>query len=285
MNVRVTLATGFCVVILLAGLSMAGNVETVTEKVDAEGAKNLEVEIDFVAGELLIRGEDIPEAAELKIHYTPRWVDYDVDYKKKGNTGHLYLESELRRSRYDRKAENEWDLVLSTRYPMELSLDVGACEAEMDLGGLRLTELDIEIGATSGTIDFSEVNPERMRELSIEVGASSLEIHNLGNANFERMIFEGGAASCEFDFHGDFRGQSEVELEIGLGSVDVTVPRALAIRVETDDSWFSSVDFHGLEMVKVDDDVYETPDYDKADDRILFRIEVGMGSVDIYGRK
>ncbi len=279
------LAAGFCVILMVGGSALAEKAETVTEKVDVEGAENLQVEIDFGAGDLSIRGEDITEAAILEVFYTPRWVSYDIEYSKKRNTGHLYLESELRRNRYDRKVENEWDLVLSRRYPMELNLDIGACEAELDLGGVPLRELDIDIGAASGTIDFSEPNPERLRELDIEIGASSLEIFNLGNANFESMTFEGGAVSCEMDFYGDLKGESYVELEVGLGSVDIIVPRNLALRVESDDGLFSSVDFHGLKMIEIDDDIYETRDFDQAENRIIFTIEVGMGSVDIYSKR
>ena len=263
----------------------AGEVETVTEKIDSEGAEVLDIRCEFGAGEFVIRPKDIKDAAELKVTYTPRWVTYDIDYRKRGGTGHLFLESNLRRNRSHDDSENEWELTLATRYPMLLDLEVGACEAEFDLGGLPIRELSLEIGAASGRIDFSKPNPERLTEITIEVGASSLEIYNLGNANFEEMHFEGGAASCELDFHGDFVGEAEVELEIGLGSLDIFIPRDLAIRVEADESWFSSVDFHGLRLVEIDDGVYESRDFDDADKRIVFDVSVGMGSVDFRGKR
>jgi len=125
------------------------------------------------------------------VTYTPRWVTYDIDYRKRGGTGHLFLESNLRRNRSHDDSENEWELTLSTRYPMLLDLEVGACEAEFDLGGLPIRELSLEIGAASGRIDFSKPNPERLTEITIEVGASSLEIYNLGNANFEESLKAG----------------------------------------------------------------------------------------------
>jgi hypothetical protein len=168
---------------------------------------------------------------------------------------------------------------------MLLDLEVGACEAEFDLGGLPIRGLSLEIGAASGRIDFSKPNPERLAEMTIEVGASSLEINNLGNANFEEMHFEGGAASCELDFQGDFVGEAKVELEIGLGSLDIFIPRDLAIRVEADESWFSSVDFHGLRLVETDDGVYESRDFEDAEKRIVFEVSVGMGSVDFHGKR
>jgi len=285
MKVRDLIFDVFALLLICCSPIAAGEVETVTENVDAEGAKVLDIRCEFGAGEFVIQPEDIEDAAVLDVTYTPRWVTYDIDYSKRGGTGYLFLESNLRRNRMHDESENEWELTLSTRYPMLLDLEVGACEAEFDLGGLPIKELSLEIGAASGRIDFSEPNPERLTELNIEVGASSLEIHNLGNANFEEMHFEGGAASCELDFQGDFDGEAEVELEIGLGSLDIFIPRDLAIRVEADESWFSSVDFHRLKLEEIDDGVYESRDFDDADKRIVFEVSVGMGSVDFRGKK
>ena len=273
------------VLLILSIPAIAGELETVKERVDADGAETLDIKCEFAIGEFVIKGQDMPDAAELEVTYTPEWIDYDVDFHKRANTGLLTLESRMRRRRISDEAENEWQLTLSTRYPMRLEFELGACEADFDLGGLPITALLVEAGATSGHLDFSKPNPARLSELTIEAGASSLELVNLGNANFEEMHFEGGAASCELDFHGDFSGEALVELEIGLGSLDVVIPRGLAIRVESDESWFSSVDFHGMQLEEVDDDVYESADFVGADNRLIFEVSVGMGSVDFHGKK
>ena len=77
-------------------------------------------------------------------------------------------------------------------------------------------------------------------------------------------------------------GEARVSLEVGVGSVDVIVPRGVAIRIEAeDDSWFTSIDFHGMRLIEIDDDIHESDDFDRADDRITFVVEVGMGSVDL----
>ena len=117
------------------------------------------------------------------------------------------------------------------------------------------------------------------------IGASSLDFLDLGNAHVDRMNFSCGAASCVLDFRGDFRGETELDLEVGVGSVDIVVPRGLAVRVEGDDSWFSSLDFHGLKLREVRDDVWETPGFDDANDRLTIQVDIGIGSVDIYSRR
>ncbi len=273
------------VLLVVSGPALAGRTEQVSEVVQMDGARELEIEIDFGAGTLDIVSADIEEAARLEVFYSPRWVSYDIDYSKRGETGRLFLESDLRRKSHMEDIDNEWELTLSRRYPVDLEMDVGASESFIDLGGIPLTRLVMDIGATSGTIDFSEPNPERLHDFDIDVGASSLEISGLANANFDRMDISSGAASCELDFRGDFRGQSELDLDVGVGSVEIIIPRGLAVRIEGDDDWFSSFDFHGLDVDQIDDDVWESPGFDNAPDRLEIRVDVSMGSVDIYEKR
>ena len=276
---------GICIWLLFCGSAWADRPEHVTEKVAPDGAKNIEVEIDFGAGEIEVVGGDIEDVAELEIYYTPRWVAYEVDYQKRGETGHLLLESELRRKSGDRDLDNEWHIKLSRRYPCEFVADIGACEATLDLGGIPLTSINMDIGAASGILEFSEPNPERLREFDVEIGASSFELLDLGNANIELMTFSCGAASCELDFRGDFKGETELRLDVGVGSADVILPRGIGVRVEGDDGWFSSLDFHGLDLRKVDSDIWESDDFDDNENRIIIEVDVGMGSVDIYSKR
>ncbi len=179
----------------LASSAVGGVLEHKTETVAIQGADRISVNCSFGAGELVINPGDISDAARLEVAYDPRRVDYDVEYDVKGSTGYLRLDSEWKRHHNMNADDNRWDLVLSRKYPLDAKFEIGACDAQVDLGGLALTELKFEVGAASGTIDFSRPNPERMREMRIEAGASSLKMANLGNANFEYLKFSGGAGS------------------------------------------------------------------------------------------
>ena len=282
----VALFAGLALILAGAGTSLAGPTKTARETVPAEGVENIEVEIDFAAGELVINSADQDEAAKLEIVYSEDWVGYDVDYHTRGKTGRLVLESDLRGHRHNHDdLENEWTLTLSTKYNTIIDIDMGACDADLDLGGLRIEEMHMDVGATSGHIDFSEPNPITLEDMDVDVGASSLEMKHLGNAHIERMSFSCGAASCELDFSGDFRGETVLDLDVGVGSADVMVPEDVGVRVIGEDGWFSSLDFHGLKLRRVDDDVRETEDFDDAEKRLVIRVDVGMGSVDIYGNR
>ncbi len=279
------LLPALALVVLVAGTAWADRPEHVSDTVPAGEIKALSVDLEFGAGEIDIVGEDMADAARYDIYYTPRRVTWEEDYSIKDGTGHLLLASKQRHRSGNDDVDNEWQLVFSKRYPMELSMEIGACEADFDLGGIPLTDLDLDIGAASARIDFSTPNPQRLRELAVDVGASSCEITNLGNANVERFTFQCGAASCQLDFRGEFHGATELILDVGVGSADVILPKDIGVRVEGDDDWFSSLDMHGLKLDRVKRDVWETEGYDQAADKILIQVDVGMGSVDIYSRR
>jgi hypothetical protein len=273
-------------VVLIGQPVLAGGLEHVQERVDAEGADRLDVVMEFGAGELTIRGRDMSEAAVVEIDFNPKRIDYMIDYRLRGSTGQLELESIFRNRKSIDTDDNIWDVTFSRRYPMSLDIEIGASEAELDLTGIPIEEMSLEIGAAAGTIVFDELNPVRMVSMDIEAGAASLECIGLGNANCEEFSFEGGAGSFELDFRGDFEGEMQISIEIGLGSVDIKLPRDVPVRIEAEtDGWLSSIDFHGGDLEEVDDDEFESPDFDHADRRIILSLEIGMGSADIYFKR
>lgn len=273
-------------VLLLPVVLIAGRNGHERLDVDAEGAERIEVTIEFGAGEIWLTSADIDNVLEMEVTYDPRIIDFDHDYRVRRGVGELFLESSHHRKYDIDSKDHRWDMTLSRNYPMSLDLEVGACEAELDLGGLQLEELRIDIGAASVEIDFSAPNPIRLREIDIEAGAASLEMREVGNANFERFNFSGGVGSFELDLRGEYTGESEVTIEIGLGSMDIILPRNLPIRVVTDGgNWLSSIDFHRDRLEEVDDDEYETEDFRDAETRMILNIEVGLGSIDLYWKK
>lgn len=269
--------------LLMSGLAMAAKREHVTEKVELKDADEVVLRCDLGAGEFSIRPGDITEAAIIDVTYDPRRIEYFVNFEEKRGKCYIDLESEHRSSSNIDTDDNVWDIVLSKKYPVAIEMDMGACDASIDLGGIPVTELTLDIGAASGVLEFSAPNPERLEEIDIDAGASSLEIHELGNANFEYFNFDGGAGSFELDLRGKYSGESVVAIDIGLGSADITMPEGVPFRIETEGgNWLSSVDIHNRDMDEVDEDVYESPDFEDADTRIILEISVGLGSVDVY---
>ena len=277
------------IAVLVVSSAYAGRLERVKESVTAKHAKIIEIECNLAAGEFTIKSGDIEEIAEIDIEYDKRTIEYEIDYSERGEKGYLFIDIDHRKNGFFKDfddLENNWDIVLSDKFEISINLDIGACVADFDFGGIRLTDLDIDVGAASGVIDFSEPNKSRLREINIDAGASSLEMHNLGNANFEYFEFSGGIGSYDFDFRGKYSGESKINIEIGLGAAEIILPRGVPVRVETEGgNWLSSIDFHNDDLDEIDDDIYETEDFKNAKTRIILRLEVGLGSIDVYWKR
>ena len=274
-------------ILILANVTIAGRWEKISKTIEAEGVEKVIIDADLGAGEFNLKSADIDDIAIIDIEYDSRKIDYEIDYDVKRSTGYLAFESESRRKNNIDTDDNLWDIIVSTKYNTEINFDIGACDAEFDFGGIALEYLEIDVGAAEGTIEFSKPNPIRLKEINIDAGASSIEMISMGNANFDELNFSGGVGSFDIDLRGgEYHGESRVNLEVGLGSAKIIVPKGLSVRIETEgNNWLSSIDFHNEDLDEIDDDLYESPDFDDADDRLVISIEVGLGSVDLYWKK
>lgn len=237
--------------------------------------------IDLGVGEFSLRSEDSRDILKAEVNYNDRRVEIYSDYRKKGNTGYLELGSDLLSKTHIQSEDNRWELTLSKKYKTDLSVDIGLCSADIDLGGIPLSYLNVDIGAASGTIRFTEPNPAIAEDIKIDAGASSLKIEKLGNANFKYLKFDGGVGKFKIDMSGEYKTDSRAEISIGLGKATIYLPSNLPLRVEAETSFLSSVKFKNEKRFESKDGFFESLDFSKSDVRLDLKIDVGLGSVDI----
>ena len=115
--------------------------------------------------------------------------------------------------------------------PFALTIETGASDFDLDLGGVPLSRLMVRQGAGKFELDFSQPNPARMELLDVTTGAAAIELENLANANLSEMRLSGGAAGYELDFGGTLSQDAEVSIETGVSAVTVSVPASTATRV------------------------------------------------------
>ncbi len=246
--------------------------------------KELRVVLDISFGDISIkRGEEDriatvdyneEEAAKRKLY-----ISYDIS----GETGTLYIK--LKESTHfwgdddDRNTHNRHlDIKLGSNIPISLELELGAGKGDIDLTDLQVKDLKISTGASSVTMKCSKPNPISADDISIESGVSKFTATDLSNLNFRNLKFSGGVGSYKLDFDGKLRQSAEAQIEVGLGSINVYVPKTIPAKLVSNDNWLSSF--------KCDDDfektrsgVYETSDFQDASKRLTIRLESGLGSV------
>lgn len=254
----------------------------ITKTIPFEGEKHLTVILDIGVGTIDIKRNNTGDILNAEVEYNPDDMRVDINYDQRKDKGELYLVSESRDKGLDIDSEdNHWYLEFGDKVPISFEIDIGACEAELDFTGLRIDGLDMDMGASSIVIDFRKLNPERIPKIRIDVGASELEINGLGNANFDKLSFDGGVGDFTLDFSGDFNHRSYVDMSVGLGSLNVLVPKDAGVQIKSESSFLSSVSIDEDDFEEVDDDIYESDNFGDTDKELVIEIDVGLGSVEV----
>lgn len=175
------------------------------------------------------------------------------------------------------KSKGEMRLSLSRSVPVDLSLALGATKATLDLGGLDITALQLESGASETLVDFSSPNQGRMRTLDVDVGAASFEARNLANANVAKVRVHGGVGGVELDFGGQWQQDMDVNVELALGKLTLHVPRDVGVRVEVE-KFLASFDEQGLEKRG---DAYYSDNWDRAKYHLRLRAQTTFGGIEL----
>lgn len=108
--------------------------------------------------------------------------------------------------------------------PLDLTVQAGAYEGNLELGGLALKSLTVRDGAANVDISFSEPNQIEMSMLRYETGASNVKLTGLANANFSTLTFSGGAGNYTLDFSGELQRDAVVTIEAGFGDLSLIIP-------------------------------------------------------------
>jgi hypothetical protein len=160
---------------------------------------------------------------------------------------------------------------------VDLALDVGlgAVDADVELGGLRLTDLNLETGASRAVIRFSQPNGTRCQTAQFSAGAAELSAIGLGNSRCDRIEFEGGVGKVVLDFGGTWTATSAVEVKMAMGELTLRLPRQVGVRV-TLDKFLSS--FHPSGLVR-QGDRFESPGYDRDSRHLDIEVTSAVGEV------
>jgi uncharacterized protein DUF2154 len=119
--------------------------------------------------------------------------------------------------------KNEWNLQVNDT-PIDLTVQAGAYEGNLELGGLSLKSLTVRDGASHVDLSFLKPNQTEMALLRYETGASDVKLTGLANANFSTLTFSGGAGNYTLDFSGELQRNATVTVESGLGNLSLVIP-------------------------------------------------------------
>lgn len=260
----------------LPGPARAQSWRTVTMSRQLDGQKKLDVHVTYGAGRFRMNTLANGLLYRMQLRYDENSFQPEADFK--GDRLRLGVDA-IDNSVHLGKNHSggEMDLALARSVPMDLDLQFGAVRADLDLGGLSLTDLQLSTGASESTVDISEPNPERMDRAKLEVGAADFEARHLGNLNADRIEVSAGVGQVTLWFNGNWQRDADVKLDMGLGSLEMRFPEGLGVSLHKD-SFLTSLDSQGL--VKRGDRYYSL-DYDTAKRKVDIDLHAAFGSVKV----
>jgi predicted membrane protein len=117
--------------------------------------------------------------------------------------------------------------------------------------GLK-TDLNLEIGLGTTTLNFNQLN---LKQLQAEVGLGSCDI----------MLAEGSIPT-------------EARLKVGMGTIKLVIPRSVGLKIEHQVG-LGRVELNGSSLKG--NDIYQSDNFDQAEQQLLITTEVGAGSVQV----
>lgn len=160
---------------------------------------------------------------------------------------------------------------------LDLDLAFGAVQADIELGGLSLTELTMEAGASQAVVRFSQPNLSRCRLAEITAGAADLTVLGLGNSRCDRFELEGGMGKVTLDFGGGWTSSTVAEVKMAVGELTLRLPRNVGVRL-TLDRFLASFDPAGLVQSGT---AFESPGYDRAERKLDIDVTTAVGGVKV----
>lgn len=250
-----------------------------------DGVQTLEADIEYGVGRLDVNPAPTGLLYDIDLRYDARRFEPLRQWTSEAGSARLGLElrgddGSLDLDDYDDVDSDDFGslaLALSREVPTRLSLGVMAAEARLELGGIALERFVFRTGASETRMSFDEPNPVRMDRLELAAGAADFEANGLGNARFDEFEFTGAVGDVRLDFRGDWEGDATGEIRMGLGALELTFPRDLAVRIEKR-GFLASFNSAGFDQV---DGGWQTPNWDAAATHLTLAVRAGFGDIDV----
>lgn len=254
------------------------------DEVLADKVERMEIDVEFGFGEIRVERGNPSKAVTGYIHYDEEYLRPEVKYEVKGGVARFRLTTKSHHDGWEdlrmRDMESpESELYFTTRIPLEMDFSCGLGDAKLDLGDLKVMDLNLDNGLGETTLDFSTPNGVKLRRISVDNGLGELVARNLSNARTERLKFDCGLGSAELDFGGEELRDMSVDVNIGLGSVTMWIPLGFNVEMEAKESFLSSIDVR--DMVVKGRGHYRSEIYDPDKPTLRISAAVGLGSIDI----
>ncbi len=207
-----------------------GKTQEETQTVELGEAESVEIDLDIGTGELRLYGGSGELMEGSFVYNVERWKP-EIDYSVSGTRGLLKIRQGKSSGMPVGKKRNRWDISLNNDVPLDLRIDFGAGKGKLDLRGLMLESLNIDMGVGSLTLDLADEWKQDL-DVSIDGGVGSATVYlpedvgvrvrvdkGIGSVHARGMHKEGHVYTN--DAYGKTEVSIDMDIEAGIGSINL----------------------------------------------------------------
>lgn len=237
------------------GLKIAdvGPLQRESATVELDNVDSVDAAIRVAAGELTVEGGS---EALLSADFTYNVTDWEpkVTYSVVEGIGQL----DVRHAERDAlpimdEIRNEWDLQLNENIPLDMRIEMGAGKHDLDLRGLKLTELDVKLGAGDMTLRLGD------------------------NSELDRVELDIGAGNVEFDFGEAWSHDASISIQGGVGKTTLVLPEETGVRMSVTQG-IGNLDMSGFTRKN---GAWVNTAYGRSDNTLEIDIRAGIGDIKV----
>lgn len=275
-----SLAAAVALLAVVACTASGQTWQTLVVSRQRHGERALRVDVEYGAGELSIRPGSPGTLYHAELRYDADRSEPRREFRQDGGVGTLRLGLRSKDGfslRGLKRKAGSLSLRLAPDIPLGLDLDFGAGEADIELGGMRITALSVNTGASDATVRFSQPNGATIERCFFNAGVAAFRVEGLGNARCAKLDFDGGVGYLTLDFGGVWAGDMVVDVSMGIGSLTLRVPEAVGVTIEKD-TFLTS--FSAAGMVR-QGKRWVSENWAEATHKLTISINAALGSVDV----
>ncbi|MGA2811162.1 MAG: toast rack family protein [Candidatus Acidiferrum sp.] len=203
-----------------------------SKTVELGGAKSVRADIEMSAGELTVGGGSM-NLVDAKFDQRDSEGEPRVDYSQSGGVGELKISQDRSGPHisYPGHDDTNWNLQFGAGAPLDLKINLGAGQSNLNLRGLPVTKLELNIGAGQVNADLTG---DRQQDLDadIEGGVGEAEIRlprnvgvtveasgGIGSIDTHGLKHEGGRYVN--DTYGKGGATIRLKVEGGIGHIEL----------------------------------------------------------------
>jgi len=254
------------------------DLQTLHEARPVGETKELDVDVKYDVGELEISKASDDNLFSLDLQYDRRRSEPRFSFND-GERSTVRLDMDSHGAGFGSRSshDNDLNLRLTDKVPIDFDLTTGVSESRLEMGGMRLRRLKIRGGVGKTEVTFDKASGEVMSSLEVESGVGELIIHGLGNAQVQRVELKGGVGHTELDFTGEAAEvQTSATIKVGVGAVKLIIPRDADVEIQAEGSFLSNISAPSFEK-----DGHTYTHRGDGGPKLRIRVESGVGGVEV----